>query len=65
MKFIIPNSIEKQLKKLDITNNGFLCFLKNNIKWEKIFDQGVKDYFMSEKGKKNARAIDKLLADVK
>lgn len=38
---------------------------RHNIKWEKIFDQGVKDYFMSEKGRKNARAIDDLLCDEK
>ena len=42
------------------------CFIKKEcIKWGEIFDQGVKDYFMSEKGKKNARAINELLSDVK
>ena len=46
MRLIIPNSVERQLKKL-----------------EKIFNEGVKDYFMSEKGKKNALVIDKLLSD--
>ena len=51
MKLIISNSVEKQLKKL-----------AKSVK-EKIFDQGVRSYFMSKKGKENTRIINKLLYD--
>ena len=56
MKLIISNSIEKQLKKLSINFD---------VKWEKIFDQGISSYFMSKKGKKNTRIINELLCDAK
>lgn len=75
----LKQSAQKKAENLDMNLSGVVkLFLEKfayedifeiktqyNIKWEKIFNQGVKDYFMSEKGKKNALAIDKLLSDVK
>jgi len=37
--------------------------VKQDVAWEKVFDQGVIEYFMSKKGKETAQAIDKLLED--
>ncbi|MCK4554503.1 hypothetical protein KAU19_06135 [Candidatus Parcubacteria bacterium] len=36
-----------------------------DLKREKIFDQGVRSYFMSKKGKKNTRIINELLCDAR
>lgn len=38
--------------------------MQHDVKWEKIFDQGIRSHFMSKKGKKNTRIINKLLCDV-
>lgn len=35
--------------------------VQHKMDWEKVFDKGVRDYFMSKKGKKNALIINKLL----
>ncbi|MCK5459700.1 hypothetical protein KAI52_01140 [Candidatus Parcubacteria bacterium] len=75
----LKQQAQKKAKNLDMNLSGVVkLFLEkftyedvfetqtqHNIKWEKVFDQGVKGYFMSEKGKKNARIIDELLSDVR
>jgi len=35
--------------------------IKHDVAWEKVFDQGVLEYFMSKKGKETTQAINKLL----
>ena len=38
-----------------------ILFVLNKIDWEKVFDDGVKSYFMSNKGKKNIKKINTLI----
>ena len=39
--------------------------MQHDVEWEKIFDQGVRSYFMSKNGKENTRIINELLRDIK
>lgn len=45
--------------------NMFKVQVRHDVKWERVFDQGIKSYFMSKKGKKNTRVINELLCNAK
>lgn len=38
--------------------------IQHDVEWEKIFNQGVKSYFLSSKGKKTTKAINKAISEV-
>jgi len=42
----------------------FKIQVRHDVEWEKIFDQGIRSYFLSAKGGKTTQAINQAIAEV-
>jgi len=55
MKIFLEKFVEENVLKIRI---------EKDIKWDKVFDQDVKDYYLSKEGKKKIANINKLIEEL-